>query len=272
MSTINDPSPAPGSPAALEAMRAASRARTEELRRQFDHELDLAYGDHRRQRLDVYRPAGAPAGPVLVFLHGGGFRGGDHGAVGYHGRPYLEAGAVFVSMSYRVLPDVRFPDMCADVEAALNWLQDYLPGIGADASHLYVSGHSAGATLGAMAGLRPIHQKAPEAVRGLALISGGYEYTRRPPEEQDTSSPYYVERLGDAIERVPEHTIVVWSDDDLPFCEPDGAGLVAALAARGASVEQFLEQGVDHYEANRSFVDPSGVVAGAVKAMMGLGQ
>jgi len=43
---------------------------------------DLAYGDHERHRLDVHtgdtEPGGEEAGaPVLVFVHGGGFTGGD---------------------------------------------------------------------------------------------------------------------------------------------------------------------------------------------------
>lgn len=262
--------PAPNSPAALEAAREAARGRTEALQAEFRHELDVAYGDHPRQRFDVYLPEGAPAGPVLVFLHGGGFRGGEHHGVGYHGRPYLEHGAIFVSMSYRVLPECKFPDMCDDVEAGIDAVADYVAAHGGDAGRLYLSGHSAGACLAALATFRPVHQKVPERVRGLVAISGMYDYRNRNAEDTNPQSAHYVPTLTGAIERLPDHAIVVWSDQDLAFAAPDGAALVTAVEEHGGSVEQFVERGVDHYRANRSFVDPEGEVAVATRRMMGL--
>ena len=44
---------------------------------------------------------------------------------GYVGRPYLERGAVFVSMGHRLIPDVSVPDACEDVELGLKWLLDH---------------------------------------------------------------------------------------------------------------------------------------------------
>ena len=38
---------------------------------------NLAYGKHPRQMLDVYRPAGTTSAPVLVYVHGGGYVGGN---------------------------------------------------------------------------------------------------------------------------------------------------------------------------------------------------
>lgn len=274
MSTAKNPAgtvPAPNSPGALEAAREAAKGRTEALRAEFRHELDVAYGDHPRQRLDVYLPEGTPAGPVLVFLHGGGFRGGDHHSVGYHGRPYLEHGAIFVSMSYRVLPECKFPDMCDDVEAGIDVAADYVARKGGDPSRLYLSGHSAGAALAALATLRPRRQKAPERVRGLVAISGMYDFRQRSPEDTNTASAHYVASLTGAIERLPAHSIVVWADQDLAFAAPDGEALVSAIQARGGSVERYVEHGVDHYRANRTFVDPGGEVAIATRRMMGLG-
>ena len=41
---------------------------------------DIAYGPHPRNRLDLYRPAGGePAETLVLFVHGGGFAGGDKG-------------------------------------------------------------------------------------------------------------------------------------------------------------------------------------------------
>ena len=265
-----DDAPAPFSPAALEALRLESRRRTDELRRDFAHELDVAYGPHPRQRADVYLPDGPPAGPVLVFLHGGGFRVGDHGSVGYHGRPYLERGAIFVTMGYRLVPDLRFPEMCDDVEAGLNWLADHAAAKGGDPDRIHLSGHSAGAALAAMVALRPLELRSPDLVRGLVAISGLYDYRERSAEDTDMASRRFVPDLTAAVERLPGHTIVIWGDQDLPFAAPDGEALAAAIEAKGGSVDRFVEPGADHFQANRGFVDPAGTVAAAVNTMMGL--
>src|ERR1700716_333373 len=110
----------------VEARRAAQRAASDALRDEFRHDRDVAYGDHPKQVMDVYYPtAVATAAPVLVFLHGGGFRAGAPSFNGHQGRPYLEHGSLFVSMGYRLTPEMRFPDTCADVEQGLRWLVDH---------------------------------------------------------------------------------------------------------------------------------------------------
>src|SRR5690348_15636581 len=127
---------------ALEARRAEQRMGTDSLRADFRHALDVPYGDQPGQVLDIYYPkTPATSAATLVFLHGGGFRRGAPGPNGYHGRPYLERGATFVSMGYRLAPEARFPDSLEDVARGIDWLTANVPG------RIYLSGHSAGAIL-----------------------------------------------------------------------------------------------------------------------------
>jgi acetyl esterase/lipase len=69
---------------------------------------------------------------------------------------------------------------------------------------------------------------------------------------------------------LPEHTVLVAGDNDLPACLPDAQALYAALTQLGASTELFVEPNADHFAANRSFVSSAGNVAQAVKRMMRL--
>jgi arylformamidase len=258
----------------VEARRAQQRSLTDAVRSAFRHELGVPFGAHPRQVLDVYYPQAPTTGaPVLVFLHGGGFRAGDPSFNGYHGRPYLEAGSIFVAMGYRLAPEMRFPDTCEDVEQGLAWLHAHIAQRGGDPGRIYLSGHSAGAILAAHVGLRALPaslQLPPELVRGLVLISGMYDTSRRPRDTTNTASPRYVPNLSNAIERLPEHTVLVAGDNDLPACLPDAQALYAALTQRGASAELFVEPNADHFAANRSFVSSAGNVAQAVKRMMRL--
>ena len=253
-----------------EARQAEARALTEATRAEFTHQLNVAYGDHPRQVLDLYLPSHPEGAPTLVFLHGGAFRRGEAGGVGYHGRPYLASGAIFASMGYRLVPDARFPDSGDDVEAGLEWLWSNVADRGGDPDRIYLSGHSAGAMLAASVGLRPRNQAIPDLVKGLVLISGMYDFTNQPSEIVNRDSPRYVARLTEAIERAPDHTIVVAGENDFPPAISGAHVLHEALQARGASAELFIEEGADHFRANQSFVVEGGGVFTSTTQMMKL--
>ena len=70
-----------------------------------------AYGPLPRNKLDVWVPANAPAGPlpVIVFFYGGGWVSGDRGDYGFAGRAFAAQGFVTIVADYRLVPEVRFP-------------------------------------------------------------------------------------------------------------------------------------------------------------------
>jgi hydroxyquinol 1,2-dioxygenase len=260
---------------AVAAHWAHSRSRTESARARFEHER-VSYGDHPRQVMDVWSPpqptgggdpGGRGAAPVLVFLHGGGFRVGEPANDAYVGVPVLEQGGIFVSMGYRLVPDARFPESCEDVDLGLRWLRDHVAERGGDPARIYISGHSAGAMLAAMAALRPGGEP---PVAGAVLVSGMYDFTPQPAEIVDTASPRYVPTLAEAIEYVPGHTVVVAGDSDLPRCVPDARALVEAIRGRGGSVELFIEPEANHFQAIYGMASADGAVARATLRMMGL--
>src|SRR5579875_1336814 len=67
---------------------------------------DVAYGDDPLQKIDIYSPAKARGLPIVVFVHGGGFVGGDK--KDYANVPtYLsQHGIVAVNANYRLAPKV----------------------------------------------------------------------------------------------------------------------------------------------------------------------
>jgi acetyl esterase/lipase len=115
---------------------------------------DIRYreGGHARHVLDVYRPrpAGSAALPVVVWIHGGGWQGGDKSDVGIKPRVLTERGFVFVSTNYRLLPEVGMEDLIGDVAAAVGWVHRHIAEHGGDPARIIVGGHSAGAQLAAL--------------------------------------------------------------------------------------------------------------------------
>ena len=99
----------------------------------------------------LYRPAAAARGPLLVFLHGGGWMFGDldsHDAACRH--LVVAAGCAVAAVAYRLAPEHPFPAGLDDCHAATEWLLDNAHALGLDAGRVALGGESAGANLAAV--------------------------------------------------------------------------------------------------------------------------
>jgi acetyl esterase/lipase len=113
---------------------------------------DLAYTEpaDASRRLDVYAPAEGQDHPVLVWLHGGGWRQGDKSGVQNKPQAFVDKGFVFVSVNYRLVPQVTVKEMTGDIAKAIRWVHDHAKQYGGAADKIFVAGHSAGAHLAAL--------------------------------------------------------------------------------------------------------------------------
>ncbi len=135
--------------------------------------------------LRIYWPSSASGLPICVYLHGGGFVIGDldtHDPLCRH--LANKAGAIVISVDYRLAPEHRYPAAVEDAEAALIWAAGNAAQIGGDPTRLAIAGDSAGGNLAAVASHRALDAGGP-ALRCQALLypvadhgEGGHE-TRR---------------------------------------------------------------------------------------------
>ncbi len=142
---------------------------------------EVAYGPDGRHRLDVYHSGGS-ARPMLVFLPGGGFIGGDkvdddmfYGNLGTY---FARAGVSCVVANYRLAPAHVWPAGIEDAAAVVAWVRANAPTYGGDPGRIFLSGHSSGAVHAA--GFlfdRRFHPQGGAGVRGGILMSGGYAVT-----------------------------------------------------------------------------------------------
>lgn len=145
---------------------------------------DLPYGENIRHRLDVFAPiARGVSSPVVLFVHGGGFSGGDKGAptdAFYNniGAWAVREGFVAVTMTYRLAPDHRWPVGGEDVAAAVEWLRRNVGDYGGDPAAIFLLGHSAGAVHVADYLAAPCRGGAAPRISGAVLVSGVYDITR----------------------------------------------------------------------------------------------
>ncbi len=116
-------------------------------------ERDMSYGPHARHRLDVFRSTEdrSQARPVFMFVHGGGFTGGDKTSddgIFYDNIGIWAArnGFVGVNITYRLAPEYPWPAAKEDLAAAVGWVSANIAGRGGDPARIVLMGHSAGAT------------------------------------------------------------------------------------------------------------------------------
>jgi len=116
---------------------------------------DLAYGSDPKQKFDIYAPVKAVKGrPVVVYVHGGGLRGGDKDEQGTQGLInsnvpvyFAHHGMIGVSMNYRLVPGVQYPGGGDDLASVVKWLHANIAQYGGNPNQIFVIGHSAGGTV-----------------------------------------------------------------------------------------------------------------------------
>jgi len=133
-------------------------------------ERDLPYGDHLLQKFDLHLPDNPTKAPVMVYVHGGGWRRGDKAAVGLKPAFFNGKGWIFASVNYRLLPEGKHPANVSDVARAIAKIHDTIAEKGGDPDRIFVMGHSAGAHLACLVATHPKPLEA--AGKSLAVLKG----------------------------------------------------------------------------------------------------
>ena len=118
----------------------------------------------------VYTPAGSAPFPVLVYFHGGGWVIGSletHDGICRH--LANAAGAVVVSVDYRLAPEHPFPASGEDAYAATRWVAANAAALGGDPRRIAVGGDSAGGNLAAVVSLMARDRGVPPLVFQLLV-------------------------------------------------------------------------------------------------------
>lgn len=110
--------------------------------------VNIAYGPHKMQVLDVYRPMEADAKlPVIVSVHGGGWVYGDKELYQYYCMSLAQRGFVVVNFSYRLSPESKHPCHLEDTNMVFHWVMNEGAKYGMDRDNIFAVGDSAGGHL-----------------------------------------------------------------------------------------------------------------------------
>ncbi|WP_332877173.1 alpha/beta hydrolase [Massilia sp. S19_KUP03_FR1] len=164
---------------------------------------DHAYGAAPLQTLDFWRPAASTPAPLIVFVHGGGWKRGDKTSATGADKVahFTDAGYAFASINYRLVPGASVEQQAADVASSLSWLKDHAAPMGIDPARIVLMGHSAGAHLVALVGTDPRYLAAAGLtladLRGVIALDGAaYDVARQVDAAGPLMRRTYAEAFG----------------------------------------------------------------------------
>jgi acetyl esterase/lipase len=233
----------------------------------------VVYGQDARQQVDLYTPDDAVGdAPLVVFVHGGGWQIGNRSLVQAKPQHFKEAGYVFASAGYRLLPDAPVESQAADLGAALKALRAQAETGGFDPDTIVLMGHSAGAHLAALVASDPQYAgDAFGAIRGVVLLDGaGYDVMTAAATPTMELPTLYKDVFGtDPARQKALSPITHVGGKDAPHwlalyvAERPGSkmqseALMGALAKAGKDASAVAITGTDHGRMNRELGTEAG--------------
>jgi len=231
------------------------------------------------QRLDVYgfEPSkGCKDRPVVMWVHGGGWRLGDKRNEPAKVKLFNELGYVFVSVNYRLSDPTGDPDRpvhpahAQDVGAAVAWVEENVAEYGGDGEDLALLGHSAGGHLVALVGLDPryIEQAGGNADAVRCVVANdteGYDLVER-ASQGGTAKQLVANAFGSDVSAYADASPINHvADRDEP---PDFLVITRGLPRRRAAAQAFADAAEDA-GASVEVLKATGLTHGDVNRLIG---
>ena len=238
----------------------------------------FSYGPTPVEALDVFTTTRAGA-PIMVFLHGGAWRGGDARSQAFAAETFVNAGAHFVVPDFAVVMDVGLDGMVAQVRSAVAWVASNAASFGGDATRIYVGGHSSGGHLAANVLITDWAKDfglPADLVRGGLCTSGMYDLK---PVRLSARSSYvkFDDRLEHELSpirhlsRLRCPVVVAYGTNDSPEFQRQSREWAEALRAIGGLQALVVGEGLNHFELPETLADSRSPLGRAVLEVVGLG-
>ncbi len=216
---------------------------------------DIAYGDKKAQKLDVYIPKNADNVPVLVFYYGGRWTEGQKDQYRFVADTFLNDGYAVIIPDTRKYPNVKFPEFAEDAAAALAWTHENISKYGGNADKIFVAGHSSGAHLGALIATDPQYLKpyglTRNAIKGFVGLSGPYAFVPEAKDLKDMFGPperYPLMRPPNYVDGKQPPMLLIHGLKDTSVILENAQKLKNAIDEKGGKVELTTYKELNHVE------------------------
>ena len=238
----------------------------------------VAYGAAEIEQVDIYKSK-RPNAPVLVFLHGGAWRGGRSAQLASMAEPYIKAGAHFVAVDFNNVIETKgdlFP-MVDQVRRATAWVFKNAAGFGGDPNQVYLGGHSSGGHLGGCVVTTDWEKQGlpRDMLKGALLGSGMYDlkvvrlskradYVKfTDAMEQELSPQRHLDKLHTPL-------IITHGSLETPEFQRQSREFAEAVKKAGKPVELLVGKAYNHYETQETMGNPYGFMGRAAMEMLKL--
>jgi len=238
-----------------------------------------SYGPTEIEKLDIYKTKRANA-PVMIFIHGGAWKGGTAKDSAYMSEMYLAAGANFVIPDFVWVQNAggSLMTMADQVRRAVAWVYKNAASFGGDPNRLYVSGHSSGGHLGGCVVITDWQKDfglPADIVKGALLISGMYDLkaVRLSKRSKYVNFDDATEEALSAqrhIDKINMPLVVAHGTLETPEFQRQSREFAAAVKAAGKPIEFFVGEGFNHFEIQETMANPFGLVGRPALQMMKL--
>jgi arylformamidase len=238
----------------------------------------LAYGPSEIEKVELWKTK-RPNAPVLMFIHGGAWRGGRASQVAYMAEPYIKAGAHFISVDFNNVLETKgdiFP-MVDQCRRAVAWVYKNAKSFGGDPEQLYLTGHSSGGHLGGCVVMTEWEKEGlpRNMLKGALLGSGMYDLK---PVRRSKRASYvkFTDEMEQALSTQRHldkiHTPIILTHGSLetPEFQRQSRDFFAALQAAGKPAQLLVGKGYNHYETQETLGNPYGFMGRAAMEMMKL--
>lgn len=243
----------------------------------FPCKLDVAYGDHPREKLDIFMPPGDGPFPIRLFVHGGFWMSRDKEDSRFVVRGQVEAGAVVISVEYALIPSVDMTELVRQCRAAVAWAWNNAGDFNGDRDRLFVSGHSAGGHIAAMLQATDWTDWGlpADAIKGAAALSGIFDLTpmRRcyiddtlhlSEDDVRAFSPEFLSPLGGG------GTLIAYGGAETSEFNRQSTALADAWKAKGPGLELMEVPGANHFTILDHYANGESDLCQAMIRQMGL--
>lgn len=207
---------------------------------------------------DFYVPEGSGPFPAILFIHGGGWRGGDRKQLRRQAIFMAQHGMVGMAIDYRLAPAHPFPAALADSRSGLAFLRAHAAQYHVDPSRIALVGSSAGAHLAALTATTAGQpgKGVPDGVQAVVAFNGIFDFAAMPPSTMvsdflggSCSARHDICTEASPVDHVhpglPAFLVLHGTADKTAPYEQAKA-FVDKLKAAGNSVELFTADGAPH--------------------------